>query len=66
MRSYQWKLAVIICVVLAMGHIIPPDFKVVFGLCCGLAGGTYLFPAMMKDKMERNMKKAWSTDRDQR
>jgi hypothetical protein len=63
MKDYRWKLVLTIILIMSLGYLIPSDFKVLYGLCSGLSCGTYFVPILMKERLEREIEKAWRSGR---
>lgn len=61
-KKYQVSLVIIIFLTLLIGHLIPYDFKVVYGFCCGLGAGAYLLPRVIKERLDQNIRKVWRAD----
>lgn len=48
-----------IIIVISIGHLIPIDFKVVFGFCGGMAVGIFIFPRLLEARIKQDINRMW-------
>lgn len=61
-KKINFQLLLSIMVVVSLGHLIPVDFKVVYGFCTGMAVGVFLFPRLMEAKLREDINNMWKCD----
>lgn len=48
-----------IIIVITIGHLIPIDYKVVFGFCGGMAVGVFIFQRLLEARIKQDINRMW-------
>jgi hypothetical protein len=58
----QLILLVAVIIMTAFGHLVPTEYKVVFGFITGMGLGVYLFPKFLEAKLAEEIRLVWQGD----
>ena len=63
-KKINLQLLLSIIVTISLGHLIPMDFKVVYGFCAGIGVGVFLFPRLLEARIRDDINKMWRRSND--